>query len=295
MRRRVLGSTGIEVSVVGFGASPLGGVFGAIDEDAGRAAVRRALDLGVNYFDTAPYYGATRSEAALGAALRGVPRDAYVLSTKVGRYGVDAFDFSAARIESSVFESMARLGVEHVDVLLCHDVEFVDRRVVLEEAIPAVIALRDRGVARAVGISGFPLDVLADISGHADIDVVLSYGQYVLYDTAMDRLATALDAAGRGLINASPLGMGLLSGDEAPSWHPAAEPLRAACREAATFAESSGVALSRLAMRFASRAPAATTLVGMHTPEQVQSNHAAFHDEALDLYVDRLRHHMKWV
>jgi len=114
MEYRPLGNTGLRVSVLGFGASPLGGVFRAIDEKDGVTAVRTALDLGVNLIDVSPYYGATRAETVLGRALHGVDRDSYVLATKVGRYGEHAFDFSAARVLASVEESLTQLGVDHL-------------------------------------------------------------------------------------------------------------------------------------------------------------------------------------
>jgi L-galactose dehydrogenase len=124
--------------------------------------------------------------------------------------------------------------------------------------------------------------------------VVLSYGQFVLYDTSMVDLADDLRSSRRGLINASPLAMGLLSGREPPPWHPAPDSLRAACESASDFARSRGVTLPRLALRFAARAPAVTTLVGMHTPQQVDSNIEAFGDAALDRFIDELRLHMRW-
>ena len=89
MQYRALGRTGLNVSFVGYGASPLGGVFGDVDESTAIRAVRRSLDLGVNFIDVSPYYGLTVAETVLGKALQGVPRDSYVLATKVGRYGAD--------------------------------------------------------------------------------------------------------------------------------------------------------------------------------------------------------------
>src|SRR4051812_34337649 len=105
MHYRPLGRTGLHVSVLGFGASPLGGVFGAIDESECRRAVHAALDLGINFIDVAPYYGATKAETVLGRALKGVKRDRYFLATKVGQYGDGEFDFSAARVTRSLDES----------------------------------------------------------------------------------------------------------------------------------------------------------------------------------------------
>src|SRR5437764_1164161 len=120
-------------SRLGFGASPLGGVFGHADEEEGIRAVRRAVDLGISYFDVSPFYGDTRAETVLGKALRGVPRDSYYLSTKIGRYGNDEFDFSSARVRPSIEESMSRLGVDRLDLVLCHDIEFGSIDQVVEE------------------------------------------------------------------------------------------------------------------------------------------------------------------
>src|SRR3982750_493397 len=126
MELRALPGTDLRLSRIGFGAAPLGGVYGEIDVDAGIRAVHAALDLGVNVVDVAPYYGGTRAETVLGKALAGVDRDSYVLATKVGRYGLDDFDFSAARVRRSVDESLARLGVDHLDLVQAHDIEFGD-------------------------------------------------------------------------------------------------------------------------------------------------------------------------
>lgn len=125
--RRSLGRIG-EVGILGYGASPLGGVFGPITEEECRAAVHRAFALGVNFFDTSPYYGATRSETMLGKCLQGLPRDQIVVCSKVGRYGPEIadFDFSADRVTRSVHESLERMQLEYLDVVHCHDVEFGD-------------------------------------------------------------------------------------------------------------------------------------------------------------------------
>lgn len=98
----------------------------AFDPDEGIRSVREAFSLGVNYFDTSPYYGAGKSEELLGKALQGLPRSEIVLATKVGRYGLDTFDFSAETVTESVHTSLERLRTDYVDVIQCHDVEFVD-------------------------------------------------------------------------------------------------------------------------------------------------------------------------
>ena len=112
MHYRPLGQTGLNVSILSYGASPLGGVFRDTDDHEGIRTVHTALDLGINFIDVSPYYGATRAETVLGRALRGIARDRYILATKVGQYGDGQFDFSAARMTRSLDESCARFGVE---------------------------------------------------------------------------------------------------------------------------------------------------------------------------------------
>lgn len=125
MELRELGSTGLKLSSVGFGASPLGNVFGTVSEEQAFASVRLAFQSGINFFDTSPYYGGTLSEKVLGKSLKAlaVPRDSYVVATKCGRYK-DGFDFSAERVTKSIYESLERLQLEYVDILQCHDIEF---------------------------------------------------------------------------------------------------------------------------------------------------------------------------
>jgi L-galactose dehydrogenase len=276
MRYRPLGKTGLQVSVLGFGASPLGGVFGAIDEAEGIRAVHTALDLGINFFDVAPYYGLTRAEAVLGKALATVPRDAYLLATKVGRYGADDFDFSADRVTASVEESLQRLGVETLDLLHCHDIEFGALDQIVAETLPALRRLQAQGKVRFLGISGYPLKIFREVPVRAPVDVILSYCRCCLCDTALEALIPFLQAQQLGIINASPLAMGLLTEQGARAWHPAPAALQAACARAAAHCRDRGGDLARLALQFAvAQATVATTLVGMATTEEVRRNVAA--------------------
>jgi L-galactose dehydrogenase len=126
MEFKKLGTTELEVSILGFGASPLGDVFGNTDPAEGKRAVHLAIDGGINFFDVSPYYGLTLAEERLGNALAGY-RDKILLATKCGRYGADRFDFSAARVTTSINESLARLRTDYVDLLQAHDVEFEDK------------------------------------------------------------------------------------------------------------------------------------------------------------------------
>ncbi len=273
MEVRKLGATGLEVSALGFGASPLGGVFGAIDEQEGMRAVHTAIDLGINYFDVAPYYGEIRAEAVLGRALSTVPRESYYLATKVGRLGPGRFDYSAAQTLASIDDSLSRLGVDYVDIIQCHDIEFTTPRQILEETLPALRRSCQVGKARLVGITGLPLTNFPAILDHAALDTILSFCHYSLNDTALTGLIPYLQTKGVGIISASPLSMGLLTNAGPPDWHPASPAVKAACARAAAHCRENGADIARLAIRFSLSNPAiATTLVGMASPDRVRRN-----------------------
>lgn len=273
MEYRTLGRTGLRVSRLGFGASSLGSVFREIDEAEGIRAVRTALDLGVNYIDVAPYYGLTRAETVLGKALEGVPRDRYVLATKVGRYGDAVFDFSARRVTESVDESLHRLGVDVIDIIQCHDIEYGDLDQVVEETIPALRRVQEQGKARFVGITGLPLSIFQAVLDRTDVDTILSYCHLSLNDTSLETLIPYLEAKGVGIINASPLSMGLLTRRGPPEWHPAPPSIREACRRAAEWCSARGADIAKLALRFScSRPRVHTTLVGTASPENMERN-----------------------
>jgi L-galactose dehydrogenase len=183
--------------------------------------VHAALDLGVNFFDVSPYYGATTAETALGKAMRGVGRSRYLLATKVGRYGDEDFDFNAGRVNRSVRESLGRLGTDHVDLIQCHDIEFGDLDQIVDETVPALRDIQAAGLARFVVVPGYPIPALAYVADRALIDTILSYCQYTPLDRRLAQWRDRLAARGVGVINASPLAMGALTSRGAPSWHPA--------------------------------------------------------------------------
>ncbi len=277
MQYRTLGKTGLSLSVLGFGSSPLGGVFGDVGEADAVRTVHRAIELGINYFDVAPYYGITKAESVLGVCLSGIPREQYFLSTKVGRYGSADFDFSAERVTRSVDESLSRLGLEYVDILLCHDIEYVPMAQIWEETLPALAKVVQTGKARFLGFSGLPLAIYPRVLEQTDlVDVVLSYCHYTIQDTSLDTLLPYLTARNLGIINAAPLGMGLLSEREPPAWHPAPAEVKDACRKAAEYCAITGVSLSDLALSFSVQRPdIATTLVGMGSVGEVERNVAS--------------------
>ncbi|MBM9503016.1 aldo/keto reductase [Actinacidiphila acididurans] len=251
MKRRTLGGTGLEVSELGFGASPLGAVYGAFAERDGIDAVHTALDLDICFFDVSPYYGATLAETVLGKALRGVDRSAYVLATKVGRYGDDDFDFGAERVERSVHESLRRLRTDHLDLVQCHDIEFGDLDLIVEETIPALRAMQAAGLVRAVGVTGYPLDALEYVTTRIPADTVMSYCQYTVQDRRLAQYARRFARGGTAVINASPLAMGALTERGPAAWHPAPAAVLERCAAAAALCRARGTDIARIALQFA--------------------------------------------
>lgn len=269
----MLGKTGLRVSVLGFGASPLGNVFQDVSSVEGERAVHSAVDWGVNIFDVSPYYGRTLAESRLGDALQG-RRDKVVLATKCGRYDTGAFDFSAARVTGSIEESLRRLHTDHVDLLQAHDIEFGDRSQIIDETIPAMRKIQEAGKARFIGVTGLPLKMLAVVAERGGVDVVLSYCRYNPLIRDMQRvLAPVARKRGIGLINASPLHMGILTEEGAPPWHPAPASVREAGARVVGICRAHGVDPAVFALRFCLDNPdAATTLVGMSSVSQLESN-----------------------
>ncbi len=273
MEYRTLGNTGLRVSCLGYGASSLGSVFRAVDEQQGIRAVHTALDLGINLIDVSPYYGNTAAESVLGKALNSVPRDSYFLGTKAGRYGGDVFDFSPARLESSVDESLLRLGLDYVDFLHLHDVEFTNLDKTFEAAAPVLERLKRAGKIRFFGVAGFPLNIFRRAFSTLPVDTILSYCHYSLNDTTLLDLLPEIRAHGAALVNASPLSMGLLSRRGPPSWHPAGEDIKTACGKAAAYCDMRGSNIAKLAVQFSTSNPdIPTTLISTANPENMRQN-----------------------
>jgi L-galactose dehydrogenase len=273
MQYRRLGKTALNVSVIGFGASPLGNVFDDCDEQEGTRSVHAAIDAGINFFDVAPFYGITLAEERLGEALKG-KRDKVILATKCGRYGLRDFDFSYQRILDSADESLARLQTDHVDLMQLHDIEFGTKEQVLNEAIPALYEIKKSGRARYIGITGLPVNYLAEIARQVDIDTILSWAHYnLLQDEINKELVPLSKERDLGLMNAAPLLQRILSDASIPSWHNAPagmkamqEPLQACCAKY-------GLKLSDVAIAFATAHPdIASTIIGMCDTVNVSNN-----------------------
>ena len=249
-----LGKTGLKVSNLGFGASSLGGVFRNIDEGEAINAVFTAVENGINFIDVSPYYGHYKAETVLGKALKEIPRDRFILSTKVGRYGkdgVNTWDYSGKRAVESVYESMERLNVDHIDLINVHDVEFADLKQVAEETLPALTELRTKGIAGHVGITDLQpenLKWLVENTPEGTIETILNFCHYCLNDDLLTEYIGFFESRGIGIINASPLSMGLLSERGTPDWHPAVQPLKDACARAAEYCRQQGYPIEKLAV-----------------------------------------------
>ncbi|XP_054271456.1 uncharacterized protein LOC128992079 [Macrosteles quadrilineatus] len=275
---RGTGSTELCLSQLGIGGGSLGNHYGKINEDDGISLVRQGIKRGINYIDTSPYYGHTSSEILIGKALKEIPREAYYISTKVGRYGTswaDFFDFSAERIISEFEKSLERLGLESVDILFVYDIEFGPWKQILTEALPAAQSLVDKGKAKYLGVSGYPVSLLWEAveKSPVKIDVVLSYARDCLFDSTLKKYASFFQAHDVRLINASLTGMGLLTNQGPPEWHPATDKLKTICRDAGQYCKDKGVELGNLSVYHSMHQPGYSSyLVGMKTLEELESN-----------------------
>jgi aryl-alcohol dehydrogenase-like predicted oxidoreductase len=272
MQTRPLGRTGLRLPILSFGASSLGQEFRAVSLDEAIRSVHTALDLGLNFIDTSPFYGRGMSEVLLGVALKGVPRDRYLLGTKLGRYDLAHFDFSARRVAESVDVSLHRLGTGHLDLVLCHDIEFVPMQQIVDETLPALRRLQQAGKVRFVGVSGYPMKLFRFVLGQTDLDAVLSYNQYTLQNTRLaDELVPDLKARGVGILNAGPFSARLLTNAPLPAWLKEPEAVKASARQAAAHCAKRGVDLAQLALQFSVAHPdIATTVAGSANPKNIE-------------------------
>lgn len=282
MRFRPLGRTGLNLSWLSFGASSLGAEFRGVDIDEAMRSVRVALDSGMNFIDTSPFYGRGMSEVLLGVALRDVPRDRYLLGTKLGRYDVGHFDFSAKRVVESVDVSLHRLGTDHLDIMLCHDIEFVDMQQIVDETLPALQKIRDAGKVRFIGVSGYPMKLFRFILDQTDLDVILSYNHYTLQNTMLADLVPFLKKKQVGIMNAAPFSARLLTNASLPKWHKATPEVRDCARRAAEHCAKRGVDIAQLALQYSiANEDMTTCVVGSANPENVR-NWVKWSEEPLD-------------
>jgi L-galactose dehydrogenase len=275
MQYRPLGRTGLSVSALSLGGVAFGDMYGSLGPGEADRCVRRAVDLGVNLIDTSPYYGQTRSEAVLGPILADGLRDKVYLCSKAGRNGFAEFDFTPAAMERSVEASLKRLNTDCLDLLIAHDIEFAANFEAVFTATAAVLhRLKAAGKCRFVGMSGLPLAILRTAIERCDLDVVISYTHYTLQNQRLlTELLPVAESHGVGVMNASPLCMGLLSDHGPQDWHPAPDAVKAAGRAAAELCRQRGASLATLGMQFCLREPRIpTTISGAARAEEVEAN-----------------------
>lgn len=276
MEYREIGKTGMKVSTISYGASSLGSVFHPLTEEKGIEAVYTAIDNGINFIDTSPYYGYLKAEMILGKALKNIERNRYYLSTKIGRYGKDGvniWDYSAKRAKESVYESLERLHVDYIDLINVHDIEFADLEQICNETLPLLVDLRNEGVVKHVGITNLNLRHFKYVIDHVPqgtVESVLSFCHYTLNDDSLSDYFNYFGSKEIGIINASPYSMGLLTQRGVPDWHPAPESLKRLAKKAISFCEKKGTSIEQLAVSFSVSNPhISTTLFSTTNPENV--------------------------
>ncbi len=272
MQRRKLGSTELELPILSFGASSLGAEFRGVTLDEVFASVRAALDLGMNFIDTSPFYGRGMSEVLLGVALKEVPRSDYNICTKLGRYDINHFDFSARRVAESVDVSLHRLGCGHLDIVLCHDIEFVPIQQIIDETLPALRKQQQAGKVRYIGFSGYPQKIYHKVLAQTDVDCVMSYNQYTLQNTRFaDETIPMLKDKGIGVMNAGPFSARLLTNSSLPPWFRDPKNVQDAAREAAAHCTQRGVDIAQLALQFClQNQDITTTVAGSANPNNIR-------------------------
>jgi D-threo-aldose 1-dehydrogenase len=298
MRTSRLGRSAVEVTELGFGGGPVGSLFAALDDETAAGALAAAWDCGIRYFDTAPHYGIGQSERRTGDFLRGKPRAEFALSTKVGRllvaqdpagrlddegFEVPAthrrvWDFSRDGIMRSVEDSLARIGIDRIDMLLLHDAEnHFDAA--LRDGYPALAELRASGVVGAIGAGMYHTAKLTRLVRETDIDVVMLSGRYTLLDhSALNDLLPACAARGTSVLAASVFNSGLLATPRpaAGAWfdyEPATPELLRRAHRIADVCEAHGVTLPQAAMAFPLQHPVVAGIVaGMRSADEVRRN-----------------------
>lgn len=268
--RRQLGNTDLQLTTLAYGASSLGAEFRSIDISEALRCVHVALDSGMNLIDTSPFYGRGMSEVLLGQVLAQIPRERYYLCSKLGRYSARHFDFSARRVEESVDISLERMRVDHLDIMLCHDLEFVEMSQIVEETLPALRQQVEKGKVRYIGVSGYPMKMFRYVLERTDLDVILTYNHYTMQNDMALQLVPICRQKNVGLMNAAPFSARLLSGAPLPAWHKATPEVRRVAEQAAEYCRRQGSDIAKLAIQFCVANPDfATCITGSANPQRV--------------------------
>lgn len=275
MQYRPLGNTGLSVSAISLGGAAIGQQYGPVSMAEVASCVHGAIDAGINFIDTSAYYGEGKSEEILGEVLQGGWREKVAICTKAGRLARDRFDFSPEGMEECLDGSLRRLRVDAVDVLLAHDIEYAhDFDYVFTETAAVLEKLKRKGKCRFVGMSCLPLSLLRQAIERCELDVVISYAHYTLQNTTLVRdLLPVAETRGVGVLNASPLSLGLLTNQGPPPWHPADADLKAACAAAAKLCRDRGSDIASLGMQFCLAEPRIpSTITGTARPDELAAN-----------------------
>jgi L-galactose dehydrogenase len=275
MEYRPLGNTGLKVSLLAQGGAAFGQQFGPVSAAEAADCVHAAIDAGVNLVDTAAYYGRGLAEQLLGQALKGGWRERVFICTKACRLGDAEFDFTPAGTRRSVEASLKRLGTDYVDILLAHDIEFADDyEYVFHETAAVLHQLKKEGKARFIGMSCYPLGLLKQAIERCNLDAVISYAHCNLYNSRLlTELLPVAEKYGVGVMNASPLAMGLLTNHGPQPWFPGPKEIVTACRQAANLCQSRGTDIAVLGMQWCYRQKGiASVLTGTARKAELEVN-----------------------
>lgn len=303
---RLLARRGIPLSSLGLGCAQLGGLYQATSDAEARAIVDAAWDLGIRYFDTAPYYGFTLSEHRLGAALRDRPRGSYVVSTKVGRLMLpDAgvrlgdsgwaeplpfrphFDYSYDGVMRSHEESLQRLGMDRVDILYVHDIGRVTHgaqhahywdQLTRGGGFRALEQLRGEGSVRAIGLGVNEWEVVVDAMQACDIDCALLAGRYTLLEqAALEPLLDRCMEREIGIVIGGPFNSGILAGTRKFNYEDAPADIVARVEAIAAACAQAGAPIQAAALQFPMAHPAVVSCIpGAQNVAQLRQNAAWF-------------------
>ena len=293
--------SGLQIPEFGIGTSPFGGLFASVSESAVADVIATSMDMGLNYFDTAPHYGMGSAEVRLGRNINHLPRSSFVVSTKVGRLIVPSekaddpgwenstaaveriFDFSAAGIERSLLESLERLKMESVEMVFIHDPDGAADQAI-SEAYPVLERLRAEGIVKTIGIGITSNEIPTRFINETDIDVVLIALKYTLLDQSAgaELLPTAL-RKGVSVIAGGVFNSGILTNPKAGAtfnYEPASPEVLARAQKIEKFFVDRGVSLAQAALQFPMQHPAISAiLVGCRSADEVTTNVALYNRE----------------
>lgn len=309
-QRRGIGRRALQVSGLGLGTAPLGGLYRDLSDEEAHATIAAAWDAGVRYFDTAPHYGHTKAEHRLGDALRRYPRSEYVLSTKVGRRFVPrttpydgsegwqnplpfqpVYDYTYDGILRAFEDSQQRLGIVDIDILLVHDIGRVthgdDHPVYWKQltdggGFRALDALRTSGAIKAVGLGVNEGAVILEAMAEFDIDCALLAGRYTLLEQAvLDDLLPSCEKRGVSILLGGAFNSGILArgveGDLKFNYGEAPREVIERVAQLEAVCRAHRVPLAAAALQFPYAHPAvATVLTGARSADELRENVASF-------------------